>query len=126
VLALIPFVIAMLGGFGGALVYQRVVKSTWAQVQGAALAVPGTYRISVDAIGGATAAGIATALEGLGAVGSLYWPGDSYPTDWPTDDRAAGRCRVQTTLVPGMASTVGGYLWFPTSGRFRAWRLRGA
>lgn len=125
-LIFIPLFIAALGGFGGTLVYQRIVRSTWGAVGGTALAVGGTYRFSVDRIGTATGSGIATACEQLGCIGSLYWPDDSFPTDWPNDDRMAGRCRVQTTLPSAMAATVGGYVQFPAAGRFRAWRLRGA
>ncbi len=123
---ILPLFIAALGGFGGTLIYNRVVRSTWAAVNGAALALGGTYRISVDRVGSATGAGVATALEQLGAVGTVYWPGDGYPTDWPSDDREPNRCRVQTFLPTSMVGAVGGYLYFPAGAHFRAWRLRGA
>jgi hypothetical protein len=126
VFLILPLFFAVVGGFGGTLVYQRIVRSTWAALNGTALALGGTYRISVDAVGSATGAGVATALEELGAIGAVYWPGDGYPTDWPTDDRAPGRCRVQALLPTSMVGSVGGYLYFPAGAHFRAWRLRGA
>jgi len=59
-----------------------------------------TYRWSAQRYGTQTPAELVTALQAAGFSGVKVWQ-DSYPADWPADDRALSRNRFELTVSAG-------------------------
>jgi hypothetical protein len=117
-------IIAFAALFGGAVIASRPkAQSGWFAVTGGALPLGQRYRWSATRAATADAQVIANALEAIGLDGTLVWPGDTYPDDWASDDRNAGRMRVEGTLSGALAPSIGSFLQL-NSADVRVWQLR--
>lgn len=118
-------IIAFAGLLGGVFAASRPKpQSGWFPVTGGALPVGQRYRWSVTRAATGDPQILANALEALGLAGTLVWPGDSFPQDWASDDRAPGRTRVEATVNSDLVRSIGAFVHLGSVPDLRVWQLR--
>lgn len=118
----IGLLVALAFGVGAAV--RPKAQSGWYPVTGGSLPLGQRYRWSASRSATGDPQVLANALESLGLEGTLVWPGDSHPVDWPADDLATGRTRVEATISGGLAPSIGPFVHLGNAPDVRVWQLR--